>query len=240
MNEPKNTELSEDEIAELREWPSGTYGRRALALIDAQAKIIAEKDGRLQAVLHSSFCTKCGWHGTPEPMFANSTGGGITVGWKCANVSCGYMVHEPKSETIAELESKLQTANRLAAEYNAALDRGAAQVTALHVQLQTAEREKDDALAQLPEGMKRCTIRFRACDVGHGWLTADNWVQSGCPTCALTATESRIKQLTEGLTRYARHLNTCQMRNTADGHFECSCGLAALLTDPSKNTETKP
>jgi len=38
---------------------------------------------------------------------------------------------------------------------------------------------------QLPDGMKHCTIVFKECDKGHGWLTATNWVQHGCPTCAL-------------------------------------------------------
>ena len=45
---------------------------------------------------------------------------------------------------------------------------------------------------QLPDGMKHCTIVFKECDKGHGWLTATNWVQHGCPTCAL---EDRHKAL---------------------------------------------
>ncbi len=36
---------------------------------------------------------------------------------------------------------------------------------------------------QLPDGMKHCTIVYKACGRGHGWLTATNWVQHGCPTC---------------------------------------------------------
>jgi hypothetical protein len=43
--------------------------------------------------------------------------------------------------------------------------------------------ERDALAAQLPEGMKHCTIEFKECDKGHGWLTATNWVQHGCPTC---------------------------------------------------------
>jgi len=39
--------------------------------------------------------------------------------------------------------------------------------------------------AQLPEDMKHCTILFRECEQGHGWLTATNWVQHGCPTCQI-------------------------------------------------------
>lgn len=48
-----------------------------------------------------------------------------------------------------------------------------------------AERELAEAKAQLPDGMKDCTILFKQCDKGHGWLTATNWVQHGCPTCEL-------------------------------------------------------
>ena len=45
--------------------------------------------------------------------------------------------------------------------------------------------ELAEARAQLPEGMKRCTILFKECEKGHGWLTATNWVQHGCPHCDL-------------------------------------------------------
>lgn len=45
-------------------------------------------------------------------------------------------------------------------------------------------------VAQLPEGMKHCTIVSMECALGHGWLTATNWVQHGCPTCALRAAEA--------------------------------------------------
>lgn len=37
--------------------------------------------------------------------------------------------------------------------------------------------------AQLPDGMQHCTLVFKECAKGHGWLTATNWVQHGCPTC---------------------------------------------------------
>lgn len=39
--------------------------------------------------------------------------------------------------------------------------------------------------AQLPEGMKDCTIQFIQCPKGHGRLTATNWVQRGCDVCRL-------------------------------------------------------
>lgn len=49
-------------------------------------------------------------------------------------------------------------------------------LTASHAEVRRLE-------AQLPEGMKHCTILAKECKVGHGWLTATNWVQHDCPTC---------------------------------------------------------
>lgn len=40
-------------------------------------------------------------------------------------------------------------------------------------------------LAQLPEGMKDCTIGFKECDKGHSWLVATNWTDHGCPYCKI-------------------------------------------------------
>jgi hypothetical protein len=52
-----------------------------------------------------------------------------------------------------------------------------------------------DALkAQLPEGMKNCTILFKECEKGHGWLTATNWVQHPCPTCERDELKARLAQ----------------------------------------------
>lgn len=53
----------------------------------------------------------------------------------------------------------------------------------------TAERDRlagelAETRDQLPEGMKNCTIVFNECEKGHGRLTATNWVDNGCPTCA--------------------------------------------------------
>lgn len=46
--------------------------------------------------------------------------------------------------------------------------------------------------AQLPEDMKECTIQFKECEKGHGWLTATNWVQHGCPTCRVQELEAAL------------------------------------------------
>ncbi len=48
------------------------------------------------------------------------------------------------------------------------------------------------ARAQIPETMQDCTILFRQCPVGHGWLTAANWIQHGCPTCERDALRAAL------------------------------------------------
>lgn len=47
----------------------------------------------------------------------------------------------------------------------------------------------------VPEGMEHCHIRFKECDVGHGRLTSDNWVQHGCSTCRISELESAIRDI---------------------------------------------
>lgn len=54
-----------------------------------------------------------------------------------------------------------------------------------------AELEK-----QLPDGMKDCTIIFKQCPHGHGWLTAKNWVgNEHCPKCTLDSANLKIREL---------------------------------------------
>lgn len=55
-------------------------------------------------------------------------------------------------------------------------------------------RERAEALARLPEGMKHCTIRFRECGKGHGRLVADNWVDNGCEWCKLADAKSKLDE----------------------------------------------
>jgi aminoglycoside phosphotransferase len=73
------------------------------------------------------------------------------------------------------------------------------------------EAENRRLRAQLPEGMDHCTILFKSCKLGHGWLTAINWVQHECPTCEqnrlrvdMLAAAERIAAQSELLTRKAR------------------------------------
>jgi len=47
--------------------------------------------------------------------------------------------------------------------------------------------------AQLPDGMKDCTIVFKECEKGHGTLTATNWVQHECATCKIAELEAQLK-----------------------------------------------
>lgn len=67
----------------------------------------------------------------------------------------------------------------------------------------------DQLTAQLPPEMQRCTIRFIECPVGHGRLTATNWVDGGCPHCRireLTAEREEAQRLAVDL---ATHLDYC-------------------------------
>jgi hypothetical protein len=66
---------------------------------------------------------------------------------------------------------------------------------ALRDSLNAAQDEAVALRAQLPEGMEHCTIRFIECPVGHGRLSATNWVDHGCGTCerdALQASYHRV------------------------------------------------
>ena len=63
--------------------------------------------------------------------------------------------------------------------------------------------------AQLPEGMQDCTIIFKECEVGHGWLTAKNWKQFDCPTCRIAELEAQLESAKidiERLVTYAEKL----------------------------------
>lgn len=63
----------------------------------------------------------------------------------------------------------------------------------LMAELEAAQREIERLRAQLPDGMKHCSIQFKSCEKGHGWLTATNWVQHSCPTCEIASLRERIR-----------------------------------------------
>ena len=66
---------------------------------------------------------------------------------------------------------------------------------------QAAELER--LQAQLPDGMKHCTITFVECEVGHGRLTATNWLDHGCQQCVIDRLREREREAL-GLILYAR------------------------------------
>jgi hypothetical protein len=58
-----------------------------------------------------------------------------------------------------------------------------------------AEAEVERLCSQLPAEMQECTIRFKECEKGHGWLTADNWIQHGCPTCEVAKLRELLREV---------------------------------------------
>lgn len=75
--------------------------------------------------------------------------------------------------------------------------------------------EAADALeglqAQLPERMEHCTIVFKECEKGHGRLTATNWVQHDCPTCALEAAQAERSALRAELNKQVALVEKCML-----------------------------
>lgn len=74
---------------------------------------------------------------------------------------------------------------------------------ALQARVAELEAERDELLSRLPDGMKHCTIVFKECEKGHGWLTATNWVQHGCPTCERDELRRRVDDAESDRTRAA-------------------------------------
>jgi hypothetical protein len=64
-----------------------------------------------------------------------------------------------------------------------------------HYVNEKVKAEIERLTAQLPDGMKHCTIRFIECEKGHGRLTAANWVDTGCQSCEI----ERLRDEIEGL-----------------------------------------
>lgn len=79
-------------------------------------------------------------------------------------------------------------------------------------EFETMSEKVETLQSQLPEGMKHCTIIFRECALGHGWLTAKNWIDHGCPTCELNKVKAQwaaesiqrpdVEPYLKALTRY--------------------------------------
>ena len=67
----------------------------------------------------------------------------------------------------------------------------------LERELVAARAELAEAKAQLPAEMQECNIVFKQCKLGHGWLTATNWVQHECQICELAEAQAEIVRLTK-------------------------------------------
>lgn len=67
--------------------------------------------------------------------------------------------------------------------------------TASWAKVAALQEELASVRAQLPEGMEHCTILFKQCEKGHGWLTATNWVQHECQTCVRDRLVRMVKLL---------------------------------------------
>ncbi len=60
---------------------------------------------------------------------------------------------------------------------------------------------------QLPEGMKHCTIQFKECEKGHGRLTATNWIDHGCPHCAIERLRETFARLADNMAFALNHID---------------------------------
>lgn len=103
---------------------------------------------------------------------------------KCKAVNCPVHVMVERGAVQAADDARFAAVAHAVEERDLALER-----------MQNAEDAARALRAQLPDGMEQCTIQFRECEKGHGWLTAKNWVQHGCPTCERDALRTRIAQL---------------------------------------------
>ena len=70
--------------------------------------------------------------------------------------------------------------------------------------LEAKDADSAKLTAQLPDDMKHCTTRFKACAVGHGWLTADNWASIECPSCKIAALQEALESAGTAMTFSAR------------------------------------
>lgn len=74
----------------------------------------------------------------------------------------------------------------------------AAELSRLSTALAEKEREFVQVRGQLPDGMEHCTIIFKECEKGHGWLTATNWVQHGMSNLPRRIRRARQRQAARG------------------------------------------
>lgn len=92
--------------------------------------------------------------------------------------------------------------------------------------------------AQLPEGMKHCTIVFKECSLGHAWLTGTNWVEHGCPTCELRKVESERDAIQAQVERLRKSMDTAGHMIGIGAPATAEVVLREALSTPP--TETHP
>ncbi len=67
-------------------------------------------------------------------------------------------------------------------------------VITLLAEVDRLRTENERLRKQLPEGMEHCTIQFKSCPVGHGRLTATNWVQHECYVCEINRLKTQLER----------------------------------------------
>lgn len=86
-------------------------------------------------------------------------------------------------------------------------DHALAQETGLRAITERLGAENERLKSQFPEGMERCTIKFISCPVGHGRLTATNWIDNGCRHCEIERLAAREKLAVDTIERLTRALD---------------------------------
>lgn len=102
-----------------------------------------------------------------------------------------------------------------------------------------ARQEVERLQSQLPEGMKHCTIVAKQCEKGHGWLTATNWVQHGCPWCEVERLRAANAELLAGLQPFAEYAGIVSEFANGLNPIGDACPPAGL-TEPGQWRNAKP
>jgi hypothetical protein len=114
--------------------------------------------------------------------------------WQAEDPKARELVWPDHADMVVGLLKALddaQLAYRLAFER---ADKAEGKLNHTAVERDLARKERDNLSCrleersnQLPPEMQDCTIRFIACEKGHGRLTATNWIDPGCQQCRLDA-----------------------------------------------------
>jgi hypothetical protein len=100
-----------------------------------------------------------------------------------ANIEGWRDTAKDRAATIQSLEQHVSELEKSLENVRSDRDAALTELKATKERLISCETAVETLRAQLPDGMKHCTILFKECAKGHGWLTATNWVPFGCPTC---------------------------------------------------------